>query len=253
MGSSAFREPSPIQSIAAEEGNQSVLSNMSESILNSTLANTSIDYEKDERIQRLENEVLQSELEGAHSAVKSAKNDLELLNMERDGLLEKIEKLSETNTELDSSLKREKDLSSSLRSSLEKQSTEIERLHGELDSARSQAHSLAAKLSESTETISRLEEQLKHARGEPTDAGDETQILHLRNNPLQCAMDEVAESERARKRKADDTFGDESSEAKRAREEKIHALEAQLRKSERDKEQALRLQTDFAKKYRYMK
>ncbi|KAJ1368491.1 hypothetical protein KIN20_029627 [Parelaphostrongylus tenuis] len=33
---------------------QSLLFNQSESVLNSTLANTSIDYEKDERIQRLE-------------------------------------------------------------------------------------------------------------------------------------------------------------------------------------------------------
>ncbi|KIH63279.1 hypothetical protein ANCDUO_06416 [Ancylostoma duodenale] len=138
----------------------------------------------------------------------------------------------------------------------------MESLQLEFSSLRSQTNALEYKLSEANEAMKKLEAQLQAARGEPTDAGDETQIFHLRNNPLQCAMDELAsdaERERQRKRKAivsiyfcqDETLSHgEPSEAKRAREEQIHALETQLKKSEREKEQALRLQADFAKKYR---
>ncbi|EYC28578.1 hypothetical protein Y032_0007g3297 [Ancylostoma ceylanicum] len=338
QGSNIFREPSPIPSFAAGEGNHSILSNMSESILNSTLANTSIDYEKDERIQRLElensqlkdrvtvlfdraqksmlmeekknsaeqkyhllerkmeeilgelnslrsacakkmfdvtdttsqsraaeimkriqdlndkTENLQEELETTRSEADNARNHVESLTRERDTLLRKIDHLTKTTEDLRKSLADEKELCSSLSSSLEEKTSAMESLELELNSLRSQTKSLEYKLSEANEAMKNLEAQLQAAKGEPTDAGDETQILHLRNNPLQCAMDEFAsdaERERQRKRKADETLSHgEPSEAKRAREEQIHALETQLKKSEREKEQALRLQADFAKKYR---
>ncbi|CAJ0606372.1 unnamed protein product [Cylicocyclus nassatus] len=332
VGSSIFREPSPIQSAVFDEGNQSVVSNLSESILNSTLANTSIDYEKDEKIQRLElensqlkdrltvyfdraqksmlmeekktsaeqkyhllekkmeemlselnslrsacskkifdvmdtstqnraaeimkrvqdlndrNEVLQKELECARLAAESARSKVEVLTNEREELAQTVDNLTGLNLELEASMKREKNLAASLSQSLEKRTEELESVQREFGAARSQIQTLEGKLLESTEAVRQLEEQLKHAKGEATDAGDETQILHLRFNPLQSAVDE--EQERARKRRADETFSAESSEAKRARDEQIHALEAQLKRSEREKEEALRLQADLAKKYR---
>ncbi|EPB75350.1 hypothetical protein ANCCEY_05564 [Ancylostoma ceylanicum] len=299
QGSNIFREPSPIPSFAAGEGNHSILSNMSESILNSTLANTSIDYEKDERIQRLELENSQLKdrvtvlFDRAQKSMlmeekkNSAEQKYHLLERKMEEILGELNSLrsacakkmfdvtdttsqsraaeimkriqdlndnTKTTEDLRKSLADEKELCSSLSSSLEEKTSAMESLELELNSLRSQTKSLEYKLSEANEAMKNLEAQLQAAKGEPTDAGDETQILHLRNNPLQCAMDEFAsdaERERQRKRKADETLSHgEPSEAKRAREEQIHALETQLKKSEREKEQALRLQADFAKKYR---
>ncbi|KHJ98690.1 hypothetical protein OESDEN_01337 [Oesophagostomum dentatum] len=197
-------------------------------------------------------DLLQKELEDSQVAVKKANDDIAILTIERDDLIGKIDHLNDNIEKLEKSLDHERELRSNFAITLEGKVSEIESLQLEIDSLRSQVNTLETKLSQADETTKQLREQLQNAGREPTDAGDETQILHLRNNPFQCAVDEmdVAERERLRKRKADETFAGESSEAKRAREEQILALENQLKKSEREKEQALRLQADFAKKYR---
>ncbi|ETN78542.1 hypothetical protein NECAME_10276 [Necator americanus] len=320
------------------EGDHSIFSNMSESILNSTIANTSIDYEKDERIQRLElensqlkdrltilfdraqksmlmeekknsaeekyhllekkmeemlseqnsfrsacvrklfgvydtasenraaeimkqieeltakSENLEEDLERARADAINAKNDVELLTKERDILLGRIDHLVATTDDLRKSLKCEKDTCFSVNKCLEEKTARIESLQLELKSVLSEKNSLDVQLSQAHEKLKQLELELRNAGGESTDAGDETQILHLRNNPLQCAVEELrGEVERGRlgKRKAGEVFlHDELSEIKRARDEHLHALEAQLKKSEREKKEATQLQVDLAKKYR---
>ncbi|KAK6020727.1 hypothetical protein OSTOST_13612 [Ostertagia ostertagi] len=316
---------------------QSMVSNLSESILNSTLANTSIDYEKDERIQRLELEnsrlqdrvsvlfdraqksmlmeeqknnaeqkycllgknmeeilaelhslrsacakklfdidattsqgrsaevikriqdlnakveSLQDQLSCSRSDVESAKKEIELLDSERNALLKKVDQLTALTDDLKSSLRGEKEKCSLLTRTMEEKETELSSQQKDLLSLRDEMKVSQEKLAETQSKVAQLEAQLRSAnRAEPTDAGDETQIIHLRNNPFQCAVDAHSEAERERlKRKAETSlFADEPSEVKRAREEQISALEAQLRKSEREKEQTIRLQTDLAKKYR---
>ncbi|KAK5977722.1 hypothetical protein GCK32_004022 [Trichostrongylus colubriformis] len=328
-----------ISPIAPEpaEAEQSVDSNQSESILNSTLANTSVDYEKDERIQRLELEnsrlqdrlsvlydraqksmlmeeqknnaeqkytllaknmeeilaelhslqsacakklfefpgttsqgrsseiikriqdlnakveLLQEQLRCAHSDVQKNKKEMEELESERNGLLKKVDQLAALSEDLKSSLRGEKEMCSYLTRTNEEMKTELLNYQKELLSLRDEKKVLDEKLAKASSKTEQLEMQLRNVSREPTDAGDETQIIHLRSNPFQCAVDAYteAEKERLRKRKAETTLdGEESSEVKRAREEHISALEAQLKKSEREKEQTIRLQTDLAKKYR---
>uniref|UniRef100_A0A7I5E7D6 M protein repeat protein n=1 Tax=Haemonchus contortus TaxID=6289 RepID=A0A7I5E7D6_HAECO len=312
-------------------------STMSESILNSTFANTSIDYEKDERIQRLELEnsrmqdrlnllrdraqksmlmeeqknnaeqkyslleknmekilaehqslqtacakklfdfpektsqgrsteiikriqdlngnveTLQEQLRGSRFEIESSKKEIEALRRERDALLRKLDQITAINEDLKNSLYVEKERCSDLTRTTEEKNSELQTCQKELSAVRSEIKVLEEKLVEAQSRTAHLEVQLRNASREPTDAGDETQIIHLRNNPLQCAVDAYseAEKERLRKRKAETTFdGGEPCEAKRAREEHISALEAQLKKSEREKEQTIRLQKDLAKKYR---
>ncbi|KAJ1373046.1 hypothetical protein KIN20_035374 [Parelaphostrongylus tenuis] len=335
-----FNEDSELNdSVTAVIGkdNQSLLFNQSESVLNSTLANTSIDYEKDERIQRLELEnsrlrdreivlhersqkfllmeeqmrstehryrlleksmeeilvefnslrsacakkmfdftdgasqdraaevmkriqslsesveILESELDNARLEAERARKNGEALTIERDLLLENIEQLTDLNENLKCSLNNEKEACGTLKRTVETKNTELSCVKDEVVLLRQHVSELEADLAESESRIAELKAQLKNASVVPTDAGDETQILHFRNNPLQCAVNslEEAERERHRKRGADTSLGgDEAYERKKAREEQICALESQLKKSEREKEHAIRIQTDIAKKYR---
>uniref|UniRef100_A0A0K0CW84 GRIP domain-containing protein n=1 Tax=Angiostrongylus cantonensis TaxID=6313 RepID=A0A0K0CW84_ANGCA len=309
------------------EGNQSILFNQSESVLNTTLAYTSIDYEKDERIQRLELEnsrlqdrcnaefnslrsacarkmfditdcssqdraaevikriqslsesveMLEKERDNARLEAEKANKNGESLMNERDVLLKNIEHLTNVNENLKCSLNGEKEICAALERTVEMKNAELLCIQDEVATLREHSQS----------KITDVELKLQNATAMPTDAGNETQILHLRNNPLQSAVNSLGEAERERlhKRKAvllakifrlqfylvnkfksyaqseklqpflardTNVSTGESSGVKRVREEHISALENQLKKSEREREQAIRIQADIAKKYRYI-
>ncbi|KAE9420325.1 hypothetical protein Angca_001506 [Angiostrongylus cantonensis] len=319
------------------EGNQSILFNQSESVLNTTLAYTSIDYEKDERIQRLELEnsrlqdrcnvllersqkyllmeeqmrstdhrfhlleknmeeilaefnslrsacarkmfditdcssqdraaevikriqslsesveMLEKERDNARLEAEKANKNGESLMNERDVLLKNIEHLTNVNENLKCSLNGEKEICAALERTVEMKNAELLCIQDEVATLREHVSSLESKLCESQSKITDVELKLQNATAMPTDAGNETQILHLRNNPLQSAVNSLGEAERERlhKRKAVRYVSTgESSGVKRVREEHISALENQLKKSEREREQAIRIQADIAKKYR---
>ncbi|KJH45847.1 hypothetical protein DICVIV_08108 [Dictyocaulus viviparus] len=322
-GQSLLRDSiSPILSVR-NEGNDSFFHNASESILNSTLANTSIDYEKDERLQRLELEnsrlkdekyvlheraqkfllieeqkhsaehkchllekcieeilgelnslrsackrklfdlddcssedraaevtrrmqsladrveLLEKQRETACSEAEKLEKVCESLTSERDVLLKRVDHLTCINENLKSCLNDEKERCTTLKRTVELRNNDLETIQNEVITLRSRVVS--------------LESMDLNPRNVETDAGDETQILHLRVNPMQCAVHDLLEAEKglSRKRKADPYLGsDEPCDVKRAREEHINALENQLKKSEREKEETIRLQTDLAKKYR---
>ncbi|VDL78517.1 unnamed protein product [Nippostrongylus brasiliensis] len=313
-----FRESiSPIPSFG--QGDETMASNQSVSILlNSTLANTSIDYEKDERIQRLEleNSRLEDRIENLinHSdraqksmlmeekknnaeqkyalLEKNMENILAELNSLRSACSKKLFDIVDTSPQGRSAevIKRIQSLNDtieSLQAQLGRVSSdadvarkEVEELRGERDVLCGKIEHLLAeekkaellcsqkevlvlqdelkavesKLVEANAKVGELQAQLQNTSKEPTDAGDETQIFHLRMNPMQGAVDalEEAERERLRKRKADTTANESSYEAKRAKDERISELESQLKKSEREKEQTIRLQADLTKKFRDM-
>ncbi|WKX96982.1 hypothetical protein Q1695_012995 [Nippostrongylus brasiliensis] len=324
-----FRESiSPIPSFG--QGDETMGSNQSVSILlNSTLANTSIDYEKDERIQRLELEnsrlddrvkilfdraqksmlmeekknnaeqkyalleknmenilaelnslrsacskklfdivdtspqgrsaevikriqslndkieSLQAQLGQVSSDADVAKKEVEELREERNVLHGKIEHLNNINEQLRTSWQKEQEMCLSMSRLAEEKKAELLCSQKEVLVLQDELKAVESKLAEA---------QLQNASKEPTDAGDETQIFHLRMNPMQGAVDalEEAERERLRKRKADTTADESSYEAKRAKDERISELESQLKKSEREKEQTIRLQADLTKKFRDM-
>ncbi|PIO64190.1 hypothetical protein TELCIR_14188 [Teladorsagia circumcincta] len=126
-------------------------------------------------------ESLQEQLSNSRTEVETAKKEIESLNSERNALLKKVDKLT-----------------------MEEKKAELSNCHKELLSLRDEMKVSQEKLSEAESKVAQLENQLRSAnRSEPTDAGDETQIIHLRNNPFQCAVDAHSEAERERlKRKA---------------------------------------------------
>ncbi|CAJ0585796.1 unnamed protein product, partial [Mesorhabditis spiculigera] len=103
--------------------------------------------------------------------------------------------------------------------------------------------------------IEELEKAARSNQADPTDAGDTTQIFHVRANPLEMAREELRqkddEEERERKRKLSETSssGDVEFGSKRAKTE-IAALEEQLRKAEQSKNKAVDIQMSMARRYR---
>nr|CDJ94909.1 unnamed protein product [Haemonchus contortus] len=83
----------------------------------------------------------------------------------------------------------------------EEKTSELQSCQKELSSVRNEIKVLEEKLVEAQSKAAHLEVQLRNASREPTNAGDETQIIHLRNNPLHCAVNAYGEAEKERLRK----------------------------------------------------
>lgn len=289
-GARATEEPSFMSAITANE----TLMNVS---LNDTLANSSINYEKDEKIQRLllENSILKDKLDvscgrAQQSMLLEEKNrSLEMKNeflqkkldmtfgeieSMRMGIAKKIF-VQDPRQTTDKTLKmvdRLRDLiadNNQLEKNVEAATSKITKLvmdsrlseqrYSHLEDAYSEAMEekqktlnelveVRAKLEQLTEELDQVRgelEKLKKEKETRTDAGDTTQIFHMPNNPLKMAIDE----HESRKRKLSEP--DTTLTAKRQRDdEEVKLLEEKLKKSEREKEEAVSLQMDLLKKFR---
>ncbi|VDO98581.1 unnamed protein product [Heligmosomoides polygyrus] len=261
---------------------QSMGSDVSQSILNSTLANTSIDYEKDEKIQRLEleNSRLHDRVnilydraqksmlmeEQKHDAEqkyslleKNVANILGEFNSLRSACAKKLFDVVDSTSQGRSAeiMKRIQDLNDaveSLQGHLSNARLEAEQAKKEVESLKSERSVLIKK----AEHLSSTAEDLRKTLREENEArsalsriveGKDAELL-LSQEEIMSLQDEVRtlKSDLAE----DTTMDDESIQSKRAREEQIMALEAQLRKSEREKEETIRLQAGLTKKYRDM-
>uniref|UniRef100_A0A1I7XUC5 C2H2-type domain-containing protein n=1 Tax=Heterorhabditis bacteriophora TaxID=37862 RepID=A0A1I7XUC5_HETBA len=289
-----FRHPlSPILSGAANSGQAE---SSFTSIMNSTLANTSIDYIKDEKIERmdLENSLLKdrqlsilqkAELESLRSAcankifdsiegsseeraaefikrvqeltlrTRQQEKELEVLTKDRDNLSKRVDYLNRDNADLEETLSDEKSSKESLSRDIDEKSALLKSAMETITSLKHDICQLSEDLSRANVNIKSLESQLKVASQdkEGTDAGENTKIFHMQMNPLQEAMDKLREEEdkhEIRKRKAEENESEDPHGAKRSKNERIDALENQLKKSQKEKDLAVRMQSEIAKKYR---
>ncbi|CAJ0960179.1 unnamed protein product, partial [Mesorhabditis belari] len=171
---------------------------------------------------------------------------------------------SERNTEkAHSMLKDERMTSDSLRTNWDEHMTycesKIDELQIKFNMANEQVDDLRKKLANQDTTIQELQRKVT-THSEPTDAGDTTQIFHVRMNPLEMAhlqfkQKEEEEEERDRKRKlvpdAGPSEDHEELEAKRAKiNERVTVLEEQLRRAEQSKAKAVEIQGNLARRYR---
>ncbi|CAI4232541.1 unnamed protein product [Auanema sp. JU1783] len=304
---SRIATPSPIKPESASNLNELDQSSM----FNSTLHNTSIDYEKDKKIDWMESRIseleeclkllrcrsqkyLQAEeekrsltnhVEHLNKVVKQTMSELaglklviaeKLVDMDgtpRDTCLKDVDRIKALAIQLNeviaardkyyADLMEASEENALLKETVAQQKQRIEQNERTLKEQRDfcvDAEQNKEKLEKCNQELMEAKSmvssheltimQLQQTRNETmTDAGDSTQIFHMARNPLQDAHDAFRTVEE-RKRKADETYQDES--GKRFCNEEIESLKAKLSKAENEKVTVESTLSNFAMKYRAM-